>query len=222
MIWSLYLIVITIALMMLPLVPGLMELFRPTDLEPLRVPQGYDSNPMHFADGFRGFIAKHDFGDKSSKINRDGIIKEVGKYQVVGVKGIPTLSNNPTVDRLLLSTYDLMLPADKLFEKEVYTTANITTSNNGYFRTLLAGKDMQIGNGCMVIRWAHAEGNMTVGRKTTLLGRITSRSQITLGEGCSFERLYAPKIVFVEEEEPPVVAHSTERKVLKELDDVRL
>lgn len=192
--WSLLLILVTLSLFTLPLVPGLIEIVKKTDVKPLRVLQAYDSNPFHFAEGFRDYVRKQ-FGDIHSAQNHNGLLENGTKYQLVGEKGIPNLDASSITTKLLLSAHPLTLPAGELFETEIYGAQAILTGERSHFRALLADGTLHIRDHCTVLRWAHSNGEMAVGRHSKLFGRATSNHTIVLGDMVQFERLHAPRIL---------------------------
>ena len=168
MLWPALLIFATIGLLLLPLLPTVFELIRPTDIKPLQVVQGYDNDPFYFAAGFKRYLAK------------------VTPEQI-------------KADHMMSSQDSIALQDDAIMESEVYSHQHIATGKNSRFRALFSDNTMSINDDCMVLRWAHSNGEMHVGPGATLLGRATSHQSIVLSLGCYFERLHAPKIVIVEE-----------------------
>jgi len=221
MTWAIILILFTIFLYVLPLLPGLFELFRPTDIEPLRVSQDYDSNPMFFAEGFRSFINKN-FTDLNATETTNGTLEDGAKYQMVGEKGVPNLDGVIGSTKLILSNHPLTLPAGEMFETEIYGRNSITTGERSHFRAIMSDKTLQLREHSTVLRWAHSDGDMLVGRYSHLYGRATSKQSIFLGEGVRFERLYAPIILSTARTNLPAETPTKDRAILTELPDVKM
>lgn len=224
--WAIILIVFTLVLYLLPLVPGIIELIRPTDNKPLRVMQDYDSNPLHFATGFRNYVGKN-FTDMNTEKNYIGTLPDNTKYQLVGETGTPTLdtqngSQNGRISKLILSAFPLSLPAGEIFEQEVYGRQSITTGERSQFRAVMSDHTLNIREHGTVLRWAHSESDMIVGKHSKLFGRATSKQSIILGDNVHFERLNAPIILTPArttlQQEPPAPALT----LLDELDDVKV
>ncbi len=192
--WTLLLVIITAFLFILPLVPGLIEIVKKTDVKPLRVSQAYDSNPFHFAQGFREYIRKQ-FPDIHSAQNHNGRLPDGTQFQMVGEKGIPNLDASNITAKLLLSAHPLTLPAGELFEMEIYGAQAILTGERSHFRALLSDDKLNLREHCTVLRWAHSNGEMAVGRHSKLFGRATSNNTIILGDDVQFERLHAPRVL---------------------------
>jgi cytoskeletal protein CcmA (bactofilin family) len=221
MTWAIILIVFTIALFILPLLPGIMELVRPTDIKPLRVSQEYDSNPYHFAEGFRSYIDRS-FTALDSTENQNGNLENGAKYQLVGEKGSPSLDASGNHSKLILSAHHLTLPAGEMFETEIYGKQNVTTGERSQFRALLSDSSLNIREHSTVLRWAHSNGDMMVGRGCTLYGRATSEQSIILGEGVQFERLHAPIILSTSRNKLAAETKPVERITITELPDVKM
>ena len=232
--WGIILILTTLALYLIPLLPGLVEIFRPTDTQPLRVSQEYDSNPLHFADGFRKYVKKN-FADLSVAQNHNGTLKDGTKFQLVGESGIPTLKNTNgngsknssqsekhKWNRLLISTNSLGLPAGEAFETEIYSLQNVSTGERSQFRALLSDQSLNIREHCTVMRWAHSEGDMIVGAHSHMYGRATSRQSIILNEDVHFERLHAPIIMSTARQNISYDTAAKEHILLDHLPDVKI
>ncbi|MDX2074320.1 MAG: hypothetical protein SFX19_08175 [Alphaproteobacteria bacterium] len=192
--WPALLLLFTLFIFILPLIPGVIEMVRRTDVEPLRVSQAYDSNPFHFAEGFRTFI-RNQLGDVHSAQTYNGRLPDGAKYQLIGEKGVPNLESTAANNKLILSAHSLTLPAGELFEMEVYGAQDVLTGERSQFRALLADGALRIRENCTILRWTHSNGEMAVGRHSKLFGRATSNHSIILGDDVQFERLHAPRIL---------------------------
>lgn len=219
--WPVILVLVTLFLYILPLIPGLVELIRPTDTKPLRVLQDYDSNPLHFAAGFRNFIGKS-FADLHTDQNHNGTLQNGTKYQLVSEPGVPTIDAASSITKLILSNFPLHLPAGEMFEHEVYSKQNIITGERSQFRALLSEHTLNIREHCTVLRWAHSESDMIVGKGSKLYGRATSRQSIILGDNVQFERLHAPIILSTARTNLSAESIAVSRTVLKDLPDVKI
>lgn len=221
MTWAIILFLFTLFLYLLPLLPGLLELFRPTDVEPLRVSQEYDSDPFFFANGFKNYIDRN-FTDLTATQNFNGNLADGTQYQLVNEKGVPNLDASIGATRLILSNHSLALPAGEMFETEIFSKQNIATGERSHFRALMSEQTLHIRDHSTVLRWAHSEGDMVVGRHSNLFGRATSKQSILLNEGVHFERLYAPIILSTSRAKLADATPNVERTTLTELPDVKI
>src|SRR5262249_44823307 len=122
---------------------------------------------------------------------------------------------------LLFSPHALTLPDQGMFHSEIYSGLGLLSGAGSHFRALLGGESLHIGEDSTVWRWAHSDGDVTVGRNATLNGRVTSRKTLTLSTGCRFERLYATKIICGVEDIEPTWEPATQRTMLTELENVK-
>jgi len=220
--WSVVLILITVCLFILPLLPALLELFHPTDMAPLKVVQAYDNNPMYFAEGFQNYIHTHLIQpDGGRTVKRADTLADGTSYQRLEENEQVDFGGKQHTHKLLFSHYSLTLPGEKIFEAEVFSGLRLVTGAGSHFRALMANESLAIGDNSTVWRWAHSDGDVTVGRNAALNGRVTSRKTLTLGIGCRFERLHAAKIVCGTENIEPEFMPQMERTVLAELPDVK-
>lgn len=224
--WATILVLVTIALFFLPLIPALKELYSPTDIAPLKVVQAYDNNPMHFAVGFRSYVHKQFSIEKLSELQDarqyKGQLTDGTQYQILQAadNGQPSVSLKS--DDVILSNFPIILPADKVYEAEIYSAVNITTGKNSRFRALLSDNSLTLSENNVVLRWIHSEGEMNVGENSVLLGRATSNHSITLGIGCHFERLNAKKIMIGAEVDSNDSGAFVERTVLDVIKDTKI
>ncbi len=188
------LVAVTAFLFLLPLLPGLLEWLRPTDVARLKVLSDYDNNPLYFAEGFRNYI-NNQIGNVRREQNINGQCADGSEYQLIGEKGLPNIDSLAANGKLLLSAHSITLPADTVFEKEIYSEQTIFAGERSKFRSILAGGRLQLREQCSLLRWGHANGEVAVGKNSRIFGRLTSNHSIILASGVSFERLYAPKIM---------------------------
>ena len=168
--WAIILILITISLFLLPLTPAFLELARPTDQAPLSVVRAYDNNPLYFAEGFQNYIAAH-FGQLtigSEKIKSDGRLADGTRYQMIKADDDVALDKNQSTSKLLLFSQPVTLQDHAIFESEVYSESRLATGIGSHFRALMAAESLSIGEDSTVWRWAHSEGDVTVGSNATL------------------------------------------------------
>ena len=85
-------------------------------------------------------------------------------------------------------------PANMAFQKEIYAKTNAFISGNTVLRAIHSEKNLDLANDTTVVRWADAEGTVTVGNDCDLGMSLTSGTKIVLGKNCVFRRLYAPLI----------------------------
>lgn len=88
-----------------------------------------------------------------------------------------------------------IVPRNMIFQKEVYCTQDICFAGDTVFRSLYTEKNLIIGNGTLIGRWADAEGTAAAYDNCDLGLSFTSASGLCIGNNCTFRRLYAPEIL---------------------------
>jgi predicted acyltransferase (DUF342 family) len=189
------LIFVTCAMFLLPVVPTLRELLWPTDNTPLGVVSEYDSNINHFAEGFQRYVAIHCL-PLLQRYGTAGKLEDGTRYQVATPQGRIVLDNDRSMHALVLSRAPLRLPDSVFFESEVYSSDSIASGQQSYFRALLADGNITLEEQSVVTRWVHTRQTLNAARGCMLYGRASAEQRIVLSEGCRFERLHAPSIVF--------------------------
>jgi hypothetical protein len=196
------LILLTSALMLLPLVPALTELHNKSDALPLSVIQQHTGEIRFFADGFRSYMKGLEPALRecvSSGAHTTGTMPDGSEFLVLG-RGedalfLPFRERNEFKPVIIASATDLLLPSETNFSKDVYSAGSVIGGTKNRYRAILAEKDIRLGRESSVMRWVHAVGEFGADRGCRLFGRVSSDSGIRLSEECSFLRLNAPYIV---------------------------
>jgi cytoskeletal protein CcmA (bactofilin family) len=196
------LILLTSAMLLLPLIPALAELHNKSDALPLSVIQQHTGEIRFFADGFRSYMKGLEpalrecvgSGDHASGTMPDG-----SEYLVLG-RGeealfLPFRERNEFRPVVIASGSDLLLPSQTNFSKEIFSAGSVIGGTKNRYRAILAERDVRLGRESSVMRWVHAVGEFSADPACRLYGRISSDTGIRLSEECSFLRLNAPYIV---------------------------
>jgi hypothetical protein len=77
---------------------------------------------------------------------------------------------------------------------DFYSQNDINSGRNNFFRALLSEARIVLGPGTQVLRWIHAESDLSAEEHCTLFGRASAARSLTLAPECKFERMYAPVI----------------------------
>lgn len=200
----------TVAWIALPLIPAMLELFRPRDAVPLDA-VGSDSGDLtFFADSFRQFVA---LGGHASAA--DGTALPNGR-----TVARLTDASAPVLDArcgLVVAEPGTTLPPDSECAVEVYGSGNYTIGARSSVRAALSEGTLTLAPLVTTVRWVHGECALTVGDGVQLLGRATSRGPVMLGRGVQFDRIMAPHIVVGE----AAVAPSSPSGGSSEINDTR-
>ncbi|MGO9124357.1 MAG: bactofilin family protein [Terriglobales bacterium] len=204
------LILMTGALLVLPLVPALAELHSKSDALPLSVIQQHTGEIRFFADGFRSYMKGLEPALRdcvSSGSHATGTMPDGSEYLVLG-RGeealfLPFRERNEFRPVMIASATDLLLPSQTNFSKDIYSAGSVIGGTENRYRAILAEKDIRLGRESSVMRWVHAVGEFGAAPGCRLYGRISSDTGIRLAEECSFLRLNAPYIVIGPEVDAP-------------------
>ena len=85
-------------------------------------------------------------------------------------------------------------PANISFKKEIYAKTNAFISGNTVLRAIHSEKNLDLSDDTTIVRWADADGTVTVGNDCDLGMSLTSGKKIILGKNCIFRRIYAPVV----------------------------
>lgn len=198
---------VTLAWFMLPLIPALRELYRPTDTASLGVVDRSSGYVAYFARNFRSYLEKQIASLPAEAQAGDFLGKLPDGTQFIRVhKSADALLHETgatTHNSLVVLDSPLTLPGNELFLMEVYARATLIGGPNAVYRAVYAERDLGLGEGSKVLRWAHAGGTLGVSGHSILRGRITSDKRVVLGHNVVFERIGAPVISVTRENEPP-------------------
>jgi predicted acyltransferase (DUF342 family) len=99
------------------------------------------------------------------------------------------------IPHVVVTTSPLTLPGGETFLLEVLAREELTGGPGAVYRALLAERDASLGERSVVLRWAHADGELRVGAGSTLYGRVTAGEMLRLGSGVTFRRVGARCVV---------------------------
>jgi cytoskeletal protein CcmA (bactofilin family) len=211
------LLVVTVGWVVLPLIPALRELRRPTDADPLSA-VGHDAGDLTvFAQGFRDYLARHLPSTAADPVPAGAVAKlGDGTSFVMLDQRVERLREIARVDgaipHIVVATAPLILPGGETFLLEVLAREAFTGGPGAVYRALLAEQDASLGERSVVLRWAHADGALRVGAGSTLYGRASAGATLRLGSGVTFRRVGARCVVAGMEEirtpiaSPPLLA----------------
>ena len=213
------LLLATIVWVILPLIPAIRELLRPTDASPL-TQVGHDSGDLAiFADGFRRYLER----ELPPEAPAGGAQPMTGQLR----DGTPLLQLNGQVDllqrvatpdgtvgRLVMTTHPIAFPGRETFLYEVYARERFIGGPDAVYRALLTERDAELGARSRVLRWMHVEGDAVIGEGANLEGRASAVGVMWLDADVRFHRIRASRVVVGREEPavpatlPPVVSSS--------------
>ncbi len=175
-------VAVFIALMLLPfLVP--MIAFRRSDDTSLYIKKNNARDPRYFSKSFReAFVANYTEGSRTVKLSRE--------EQVL----LPHELTGKTCDALVYAKAAFAPRTIKRFSKEIFAASSADISPKTQLRAIAAVGDIRLREDCDVIRWADSETMITADKGCNLGISTTSARMLLIDSGCTFRRLYAPKI----------------------------
>lgn len=206
------LILLTLAWMALPLLPAIRELAWPTDVDPLGVPGRDNADVSRFARHFREYAQRNlsqlpaDVATQDEYLGRlpDGtrFLRVSRLHDVLAQGALPDGSH----DRLVVLEQAAELPGHERFRLELWARQTMIGGPRATYRAVLGESDVRLGTASVVLRWAHANGTLTVDEGSHLYGRTSSDTAIRLGPGVGFDRLGAPIVAVGDAQPTPLPA----------------
>jgi hypothetical protein len=210
----LLLLAATAAWVLLPLIPALRELLRPTDAEPLNA-VGHDAGDLTvFADGFRDYLARQLPADA---IAAGAATREGGSTAVAASTRVGTLGDGSpyvqltgdgaslrdvahadgSVPRIVIADGPLTLRGGETFLLEFLARGPMHGGRDAVYRALLGEGDVSLGEGSEVLRWVHAAGDLSLGAGSIVHGRASALGRMLLAPNVTFSRIRAARIATV-------------------------
>jgi len=193
--FALLLTMLTLAIVLLPLLPAFREWWKPTDVTPLPIDELDALEPAYLARRFSDLI-----GTALDK----GLI-ELGGVPLVHLSAnaihAPWPLNAQEVRtgrsrRIWHADGDCVLPQRLHCLAEMSAQGTLHTAAGCTYRALLSRAQLSLAPRTRVIRWAHAQ-SLAIGDHCQLPARISAAQVLMLGREVSFSLLHAPAIRFV-------------------------
>lgn len=189
----------TIVWFLLPLIPAIRELLRPTDITPLQVVDRDAADVSLFARRFREYLTQQLQTLPAESAGETEAVLNDGTPVFRGRKLPDSLRNQSLTTEglrhLVVFNGPTALPGGELFLNEIFTTHSFVGGPQAVYRAILGDAGITLGPSSTVLRWVHARTELLVGDGSTLAGRASADTAIRMGAGVSFDRLSAPRIV---------------------------
>jgi predicted acyltransferase (DUF342 family) len=176
---------VCLLLLVLPFVPALREWRYPTDYAALPVLPNYSSDIDHFAKRF--------LSDATAKL---GLGAPTG-YEDFDFVTLPldgmawAKARKRLISRTPIKTWGPVRSVQPL-----YVEGDLHTGAESVYPALYATGDIDLGAGSEIHDWAHADGELRMGRNSMALRRVSAGVAIELDCEVWFERLQAPVLRF--------------------------
>lgn len=156
---------------------------------PLFIQQSNTRNPKYFVMAF-----KDKFESTWESYDGSGMLTLSKEEQIIEVDKTE-LSPKEICNAVVYAENNSFSPKEGIvFTKEIYAKKNAYLKNIPTIRAIACMGDLVIGSGTCIIRWADAEGTLTINDDCDLGLCTTSSTKLLIGENCTFNRLYAPEI----------------------------
>jgi predicted acyltransferase (DUF342 family) len=181
-----------IILLLLPFMPGIFELIRKKDAEPLFISMDYLRNPRYFGKSFKRLLHRATAGFTLSPGMRDVQLSKNEKVELTHSIKIPA---DKEINHIIYTIGNLISGNQVQFKKEVYVTGDASIGPNNTLQALAGDGNISIEEGVKFQRWLDGEGNIEVGRNCSLGISVSSGGRLRLAEDCIFRRLNGMPII---------------------------
>lgn len=179
-------------LFLLPFIPGLIEIAKKEDAEPLPIAMDYIRHPRYFAKSFKQMLEQATNGFTLGH----GIHKvKLSKEETLEIHPSLVIRDTEEINHLLYIQGNLVSGSDVHLNKEVHSTDNALIGRNNIIQALSTDGDAQISDGVRFRRWLDAEGDIIIKENCNLGISASSAKIIYLTDNCVFRRLFGRPII---------------------------
>jgi predicted acyltransferase (DUF342 family) len=185
------LLTVFVALLFLPFVPGLIEVYKPRDQYPLPVNMEYTKDPRYLGKSawsiVRKALAEHKDADGLHEIT-------MHKEETVEVSGDRVVPRKSKLETLVYARGDLTLQEGVVAEHDLFVEGAAHVAPGCQIRALACEGDVTLRRECTVTRWLDAVGAVDVGPECSVGVSLSSTRRIRLDTGVKFRRLFGDPI----------------------------
>lgn len=219
-----FLNIIFFIIIILPLVPGVIEVNAPEDQEPLKINMEYSKDIHYFDNSFREMLKpKVDLenpGIQKVKFHENKPEEEINVLANDSEESVTFKNMNQT----LVLTNSVHSSVKGNFKREIYSLGNLTVEGKSRIRAVVGDQNLYFKEGCVVQRWAGCPGEITVQKNTNLGIRAVCDRQMSLENRIIFKSLYGLPIVFGKgawSSEPPKFDVRTKQELDEDTNDYK-
>jgi predicted acyltransferase (DUF342 family) len=185
-------IILFIFLFLLPFLPGIIELFRKQDAEPLFIAMEYIRNPRYFGKSFKRLIHRATAGFTLSPGMRD---VKLSKDEKVELTHSLNISADREINHMLYVIGKFVSGSNAKFNKEVYVIEDAVIGANNLIQAFAGDGNVKVEEGVQFHRWLDAEGDIVIDENCNLGISASSSSKLCVARNCIFRRLFGMPIV---------------------------
>ncbi len=178
-------------LIVLPFVPGLIEVYWPRDRYPLPVDTQYAKDPRFFGRSARAILARSLDVDAVAVGTHEVVMS---KPETVVVSAAVTVPENGEQTEIMVVRGDLDVESKATCTGELFVTGDARIGRGAVLRTLSVEAAVSLDAKVRLERWLDAEGDVTIGSECILGMSAATGGAMTLGDGVEFSRLFGAPV----------------------------
>ena len=193
---------LTAALLAVPVTPALYELWKRADAAPLPTSR-HDGRIANFAEAFRSRLQPL-LPQLERCRNQRQLVRTCIEGMEVLLVGRDDFDFDPSLTdgvAAVMFSEAAVIPPGYVVESDVYTNCGLDLGERAALRAALCEGDIILGKDSAVLRWLHADGSIFLRPGSTAYGRLSAGRSIRLASGCVFERMSAPLIITVDNDQ---------------------
>ncbi len=179
------------ALILLPFVPGLIEVYWPRDRYPLPVNTGFSKDPRFYGRAARELLA--------AALDVDAVAPgrhevEMSKPETVEVRDDWDLEAGAATDAVLVARGTLAVGEGAVCELELFARGDAKVGSDAVLRTLSGEAGATLARGVRLQRWLDCEGDVAVGPGVDLGVSAAAGGTLLLDDDIRFSGLYGTPV----------------------------
>jgi predicted acyltransferase (DUF342 family) len=178
-------------LIVLPFIPGLVEIWRPRDRYPLPVDMNYVKDPRYLGRSARALLSAALRGDDGPPGRRT---VNFSKVEAVEVHDRLDVSAGALLTAIQLARGPMSVGDRAVCERDIYARAGARIGEGAVLRSLACDGRAALGRGVRITRWFDVEGDAYVGPQTALGASSAASGFLELADGVTFERLWGAPV----------------------------
>jgi predicted acyltransferase (DUF342 family) len=190
--WLPYIVLLVFALMiLLPFVPGLIEVWKPLDRYPLPIDMDYSRDPRYLGKSARKIFKR----SLKGKTNLPGIHAiTMSKDEVVEISNRRNISDSTVISNVLFVNEQLDSEPNVHFENDIYSLGDVVIGENNLLRAMAGDSNITLGKNSTVVRWIDSEKDIFVESNCNLGHSTSAVGKIQLADNVQFRRLFGAPI----------------------------
>ena len=186
------LVALFLLLILLPFVPGLVEVYWSRDVYPLPVDTGYVRDPRYLGRSLRRIMRRALDGRET--VDGEHRVR-MSREETVTVFQRCELADGADTDLVFYVRGDLRAGRRVTCRRDGWVRGDASIGAGSRLRALACDGNVELGEGTVVTRWVDAEGDLRAGRDCSLGVLAAAGGALRLDDGCRFRRLAGYPVV---------------------------